>query len=535
MLAGPVLEVVVVDPVGLPPPPQDAAGWSGPAAPARPRWVLPVVGVLLVAVVALTALAVLQRREVRGLHADLADARADIDELEGRVEALESGGGLGGLGGLLEQFLGEGGLGGLEGLFEDLPGGGLDDLLGGAGNLMACMPGAVPGGGEPVTAGDVPGQVTQVARQVEDLRGLRFETMPQPVVLASGPFEQRLRALAAEEYPAGDAALDSRLLAALGAVPPGTDMHSLLLDLVGTQAAGFYDDDTGDIVVRSDDPERPLGPAGLVTLAHELQHAAADQALGLPELDEVDADAARAALAIIEGDASLSMQHFAFGALDLTDQMAIATDPTMLGQQAELAGYPAYLQRDLVFPYVEGLGFACDLYGAGGWAEIDRAYEAPPTTTAQVLWPERHRAGEGAVRPADLPGPGSPWSHAREDTLGAADLLWLFSAPGDDAAAALDDPRERAAAWAGGTVDVWTNGDATAVGIALVQRPGEQDLCGSVDAWYSAAFDGQPAATQGTEALVHDGAAQDAVLTCDAGDVRLGIAPDVATARTVVG
>lgn len=493
---------------------------------------LPVVVVLGVLVVVVVVFAVVQRREVQRLQGELGDAQRDIAELERRVDALESGGGLGGLGELLERFLGEGGLGGMEDLLEDS---GLDELYGGNLDLTACLPDLAPGAASPIAADDVAGQVDEVARRIESLRGLGFETLPEPVVLPSGAFEERVRGLAAEDYPPVEADVDARTLAALGAVPPGTDLRALLLELLGGQAAGFYDDDTGDVVVRADDPGSGLGPAGLVTLAHELEHAVADQALGLPELEAVDADAGRAALALVEGDASLTMQHFSVAALELSDQLALATDPTLLGQQAQLAGYPAYLQRELVFPYTEGLGFACRLYSRGGWPEIDGQYASPPTTTAQVLWPERHAAGEQAATPAELSGPGAPWAHARTDTFGAAELLWLFSAPGDDTGAALDDARGRAAAWAGGTVDVWTDGDATAVGLALVERSGEEELCGSMEAWYTAAFDGRRAEAGRGEALAHDGQRQDAVLVCDGADVRLGIAPDLGTARTIAG
>lgn len=534
----------MVDPVAVPPPPSAGAGEHGGGGSRLPRWAVPalaaaaVAGLLVLAVIAFT-----QRQEAQRLRVELAQAEDRVAELESRIDELERGGGMGGLGDLLEQFLGgegPGGLfdGGLDGLLESLPGEGPDELLGST-DLTSCLPdgglAGLLGGADPIAADDLSGQLEAVAQRVEGVRGLRFADAPEPALLPSEQFEARLTALAAEDYTAADADFDRRTLAALGAVPADIDLRGLLLDLVGEQAAGFYSSETGELVVRAD-PRQLLGPNEQVILAHELQHAVADQAMGLPVDDErVQGDAARAGLALVEGDASLTMQHFALDALDLSDQLAIASDPSMLAQQEQLADYPQYLQRDLLFPYTEGIAFVCALYADGGWATVDRAYDGVPTTTAQILWPQRYASGEQATGDLALGAPGGSWDQARAETFGAAELLWLFSAPGDDPAAALDDPRGRAAAWAGGIIELWTDGPASAVGVALAERDGEQGLCDSVTRWYEAAFPGgSPVSTAGGEALAVDGSVQDAVVSCSGGQVRVGIAPQLATARAIV-
>ncbi len=101
---------------------------------------------------------------------------------------------------------------------------------------------------------------------------------------------------------------------------------------------------------------------------------------------------------------------------------------------------------------------------------------------------------------------------------------------------ALDEPRERAAAWAGGDLWLWVDGDRSSLLLSLVQRPGESPLCRSVADWYAAAFPGSSFVDGQTwrEWLVADDTEQDAVVSCSQDQVRLAIAPDLHIARALV-
>ena len=406
-------------------------------------------------------------------------------------------------------------------------GGLLDDLLGGMdpAALAACVgtPATSP---DPLPA-DPAAAIATIADQVAALRGLDPSAAVDPVLLTPAALRDRVMDLSAEDYAADEADVDARLLAALGAVPPGTDLRALQLDLLGDQVAGFYDPDTGELVAVA---QEGLDPTTRMTLAHEIDHALTDQAIGLPDLEGFDgrSDAALATLSVIEGDASLLMQQWALQQLTLMDQLAAAA--TSLGPAGQLEDVPWVLQQQLVFPYTAGLSFVCEQYAAGGWDAVDALYDAPPTTSAQVLWPERFAAAEQAV---DVTDPTLPdrWTEVRRDQLGAADLLWLFQAPGDDRAARLGDAEERAAAWAGGELVVGTRGEDTAVAVTLAERPGATiPLCASVTAWYGAAF---PDATATTTAsgTTFDAADQAATITCSPARVHLEIGPDAARIR----
>ncbi|HET7489461.1 MAG TPA: hypothetical protein VFJ85_16155 [Acidimicrobiales bacterium] len=403
--------------------------------------------------------------------------------------------------------------------------------LAGAGGSAGLLP-----HDEPTDPGE---QLRQIATSVEELRHLGFSHVPDPLYVTPQELSRRVREETVKgQDPATDAAT-SRALIALGALPAGSDIDALTTQALGDQVAGYYDPATGQLVVgRAAGKSGGLDGAARTVLAHELDHALTDQALHLP-VDEGRVapgteDAALARLALIEGDATLLMQQYSLGHVALLEQLQGMGGA--LASQEQLDRLPHFVQRSITFPYFDGLSFACRLYAAGGWQAVDAAYRNPPTTTAQVLYPGRYQSGEKAITPRPIPTPGGSWKASPAQSLGAAELAWLLEAPGGDTGRALDDPAGRAAAWAGGTVQSFADGERTAVGVGLVQRAGERRLCDTVKAWYTAAFpDARPARAGEGEAMAVDGAVQDAVLRCPGNDVRLGIGPDLSTARALAG
>jgi hypothetical protein len=412
----------------------------------------------------------------------------------------------------------------------------LGDLFGeDAQQLALCLQPDDQPGARDVPDGDVAQQIDQIGAIVEDLRQLEFTSQPGPQFLGDEQISTRLRADIAEEYSEQEAQLDARLLSALGAVPADVDLLTLQADLLASQVAGFYDPETDELVVRASDAEAGLNPTAQSTLAHELQHAVADQRLELPIAvteNTAESDAALAALSLIEGDASLTQQQFSLVGLNLSEQLSLNTDPNVLDAQRQLEDVPYYLAQSLQFPYLAGLRFVCSQYLDGGWDAVNAVYDSLPTTSAEIMDPARYPTA--ATDPRDSGAPGRGWRRARATTLGAADLLWLFEAPGDDPTRALDDARARALEWTGGELTLWTSGDAAAVGVALTQRQADGSLCDSVTTWYQRAFpDSTDAPPRRGERLVRQGTPQTAVVACSGDEVRLGIGPDLPVARAL--
>ena len=410
---------------------------------------------------------------------------------------------------------------------------------GDAGDVAECLagdllhdPDILLGDGD--ITGAAPEQVARIADAVEEERELTFREEVEPEFVTGEEIARRVRDLSAGSYPPAEADVDDRLLTALGAIPPDLDLREAVLDLTAGQVAGYYEPSSGDLVVLAEDPGRPLGPAEQVTLAHELDHALTDQRLDHPDVDEDPAadDAAIAASALVEGDATVLMQRFALahvGIAGLTDAAGEG------GDQDALADVPAFLRSNLTFPYLDGMAFVCSLLAAGGWEAVDAAYDDPPTTTAEVLFPERY--GEAAREAPAVASPGEGWEEVAREPFGAAPLRWLLEAPGGDASAPLADAGERTAAWGGDEVAVFTRGEATAVGLSLVAHEGADpgELCTTMADWYRASFpDAAGAPTEGDEAMAVEGDRQSAVVACSGDAVALGIAPDLATARALL-
>lgn len=381
------------------------------------------------------------------------------------------------------------------------------------------------------------GRLGEVAGAVERVRGLRFRERVEPELVDQDELGRRVVRLAFAEYGEKERVLDERVLRALGVLGHQDDLRSLLKNALSAQVVGFYVPETNELVVSSSATKRSLSPLAELTLAHELEHALADQRLGFPLNERAGrkkAEAELAARAVVEGDATLTMLRYATSVMSLTDQLGIVSEDSIGRQTAAMERLPHLLQQSLEFPYEEGSSFVCALYSKGGWRAVNKAYARPPTTTAEILWPHLYRARPHR-RPEALGNLRAPWQKQFRQPVGAADLLWLFEAPGDDRERALDDALLRAAAWRGGLVDVWTAGNQTALGISLLERDASHTLCGSMAQWYRATY---PSATdvalQPREVFAARGVRQAAVVSCSGRHVQLGIAPDVGVARDLV-
>lgn len=365
--------------------------------------------------------------------------------------------------------------------------------------------------------------VSAVAGDVERLRRLRFRQIPTPRYLPPERLVKRLLTHFERAYPPAEADRDERALIALGVLPERANLKRILRRLLTAEVAGFYDPRTGELVVESD-TDRGLSGFERVILAHELEHALADQVLEFPSYIEADRpaagaeDAALAAQALIEGDATLTMDAYALSALSFLDALR-TIGPALAAEQAA-GDVPHYFDASLTFPYFEGSAFACALYKRGGWRAVNRAYAQPPTTSAQIMFPERYFAREDPVAPRAPDSPGHGWRRLSSAAIGAADLLWLFDAPGDDRGSALPEARERAAAWAGGELHVWARGKRTAVAVALVERRGERDLCASMRLWL---------------ARLDEIRSRKSTSRCRGRSVLVAIAPTLAEARAISG
>jgi hypothetical protein len=460
----------------------------------------------VVALVATTSYALVERgraadarRDSSALEAELDDTRRRLRELRDDLVGDGSGGGDATGSGNLEDVLG----GGSGGLAECL---GTDELLAGGGDVDDRLEGTDDSRSE--TPGRV--QIHRIMRAVERIRALDFKHPVDATFLPRVELAKRAANLLLRDYPKWEADIEARMLEALGAIPFDSNLRTVTKDLLESQVAGFYVPKANELFVPGD-PDEPMSAVERTIMAHELEHAVSDQRLGIPLADDPSPskiDESIATLSVVEGDATLTMQRYTISEIPVFEQLSLLND-------ASLAK------------------FTCDLYARGGWKAVDRAYDRPPMTTAEILFPERYRGREGAVEVRDPRRP-HRFDHLFSGSFGAANLMWLFEAPGGDQMKALRDPKERVSSWAGGEVRLWTRAGDSALALALVERRGSDDLCRSVTEWYDAAFDDSEVETKASEQLARDGDRQDAVVSCSEDEVRLGIGPDIDTARAIV-
>lgn len=147
-----------------------------------------------------------------------------------------------------------------------------------------------------------------------------------------------------------------------------------------------------------------------IALGHEVAHALADQHFGTRLDKDVLNDAATAFLSLVEGDASAVDRILSARANLAGPGAALAWAAAREGdsEAALVEATPAFgswvpIYRDELFlRYTHGLRFVAALHMAGGFPLVDGAWKKPPTTTEQILHPEKYIAGEGAI-PVEVP------------------------------------------------------------------------------------------------------------------------------------
>lgn len=252
----------------------------------------------------------------------------------------------------------------------------------------------------------------------------------------------------------------------LGILPWDANLRDTYLRLLGAQVGGFYDPDTGVMNVlpmSGEDIGNDLSISEQIIFVHEYTHALQDQHFDLTQLDASEIanspERTLAALSLIEGDATAAMNLYTQAAMlnDPTVAFSLLAEGAMSGTLFLPPDTPEGLGRELIFPYDAGLAFVLALYEAGGREAVDAAFSNLPTTTEQVLHPEKYLDGETGITVEGLDMPVSENAELLWDlTLGEYYLReWLRSAGVGLSAA------RAAAGWGGDQFRMWQedNGD----------------------------------------------------------------------------
>lgn len=250
--------------------------------------------------------------------------------------------------------------------------------------------------------------VQEELTRVSALRGLPIREPVPSFTLGREAVLAKMKQKVAEELPPDLIALQGEALRGLGLIPPGFDLEKGFLNLFGSRIAGFYDPDEKAMYMLDD-----LGDTQAdETLPHELVHALQDQSFAIGDLMEYrpgHADEIAAIQHLVEGDATLAGFKLAYGEsfdLDPSSVKLGFLSATLMSDVG--AAMPRILIASIVSPYSDGYAFARALENSGGFALVDEAFRNPPTTTEQILHPERYAKHESALVLPSLPLDGLP-------------------------------------------------------------------------------------------------------------------------------
>ncbi|MCC6873359.1 MAG: hypothetical protein IT378_03545 [Sandaracinaceae bacterium] len=311
--------------------------------------------------------------------------------------------------------------------------------------------------------------LAHLMRVAEELRNLRFER-PVPVRVQS---REVITDFVREKIDVEELEHARVFYVALGLLPPDLDVRELLIRVLGEQIIGYYDPERGLMVLRDDIAEGleargELGEAEMV-IVHELVHALQDQALRLGDRYGVERtiDEENAFSALVEGDATLAMiGHVAMqarrplSALTRNVQlmrMLVQQSPAAAVQGQEIESAPPIVRVPLLSRYLDGMLFCASLHGQRDWEGVDDAHRTPPTSSEQILHPERYLAGEQPVQ-VELPVlpelDAAGWATHDEDTLGELESSIYFGL-----ARGVDRDASAGEGWGGDRIRIYRNGE----------------------------------------------------------------------------
>jgi hypothetical protein len=237
----------------------------------------------------------------------------------------------------------------------------------------------------------------------------------------------------------------------LGVIPPELNLEILYQRLLTEQIAGFYDPETKEMVTMGGN-SRENNPFTPIILIHELTHALTDQhfdLLSLPIEDVQNDDRAMAAMAVVEGDATLVMMKL-FQKQGSMQFLMTLISSLMMDQEIFNAS-PPFIQTSLLFPYLAGEEFILQLstrysFRDGVWQQqsdsdlsrrlidwdgVNALYKKPPQSTEQILHPEIYVNGGDPIEEISLPETvtlgGKTWHLCWQNTLGELGIRTFLS------------------------------------------------------------------------------------------------------------
>lgn len=300
-------------------------------------------------------------------------------------------------------------------------------------------------------------QYDRITNEMEEIRELE---LLQPINLSTKTRAEVQNETAQDletDYPAIDRSNDQRVLVAFGLMDPDQDIGEIYVELLGEQIAGYYDPETDEMVVVSDDaPGEELSASNQVTYAHEVVHALQDQHFDLESFGdqriEGSDDESLAITALIEGDATAAQIQYLITNPELIADLSGEISAGDAASEA-LDNAPPIVSATLLFPYEQGQVFIDAIMADGEWDAVNAAFASPPVSTEQILHPDKYLEGEMPVAvamPNIAEGLDPEWTTFDTNTMGEFQISVLLN-DGDVSARQAEQAAE---GWGGDTYTV---------------------------------------------------------------------------------
>lgn len=231
--------------------------------------------------------------------------------------------------------------------------------------------------------------VRDVTRRVARMRGLSAEKPIAYEIIDGRQLRDVLQEAIDKQLPPETLPYLEFTMRRLGLMTEKQSLTEILMALLGEQVAGLYDQHGERLYVISTFNLKTT--IAEIIMAHEICHALQDQHYDISRMpleEPHNDDAAYAALSVLEGDATLTMNEYAARHIRLG--RVLFDLPGMMGtmsNQKALGETPYFLQQQLLFPYVQGALFYEKVMRSNKRNEVLADY---PRSTEQILHPEKY-------------------------------------------------------------------------------------------------------------------------------------------------
>jgi hypothetical protein len=272
---------------------------------------------------------------------------------------------------------------------------------------------------------NVEGLLKETIKVFEEVRGFPLEDVEVEVVTISWAKENWGKAYA--EADKEKILREERIYKALFMIPEDASLYEAKVEWSGMIASAVWQ---GKIYVVKEYFNLSDKFNAEKTLIHELTHIMQGEYFSIPEIPTFDGEKAKAALT--EGDACLMEEAYVNKTkeesliMGITYKRASKISYRNFFSSEISASLPDSISRLNYFPYEFGLKFVKALYAEGEWETVNRAYGNPPTTTEQIMHPEKYFTNEAGKEVEALVITEESWQKMKSERFGEYFILVML-------------------------------------------------------------------------------------------------------------